>query len=65
MTSMSALGVIFSIMMLVWQILLTVGLAKWFGRSGWFAIGLFLFPIIFVAIIAFSCKTHYIFGYYS
>ena len=43
---------------LVAMILITVGLAKAFGKSGGFAAGLILLPIIFYPILAFGSATY-------
>lgn len=36
------------------QIVMTIDIAKNFGRGGWFAAGLIFFPIIFFPILAFG-----------
>lgn len=47
------------ISMLVVSILANVGLAKSFGQSGGFAVGLIFLPFIFVPIMAFSNSIQY------
>lgn len=44
---------------LVAALLMTHGIAKAFGRSGGFTIGLFLLPIIFYPILAFGDSQHH------
>lgn len=39
---------------IVVQIVMTIGIAKNFGRGGWFAAGLIFLPIIFFPILAFG-----------
>jgi len=39
---------------LVVQIVMTIDIAKNFGRGGWFAAGLFFLPIIFFPVLAFG-----------
>ena len=41
------------------QIVMTIDIAKNFGRGGWFAAGLIFFPIIFFPILAFG-KSEYV-----
>ena len=53
------LAFVVAIFIIVLQIMLNVNLAKAFGYSGWFALGLIFLNIIFLAIIAFG-KNEYI-----
>ena len=54
-----SLAVIFSIVVFIWWIKLVKGMAKSFGQSTAFAVGLFFFYVIFMAIIAFDKKIQY------
>jgi hypothetical protein len=40
------------------QIVMTIGIAKNFGRGGWFAAGLIFLPIIFFPILAFGSSAY-------
>ena len=50
------------IAMIIWDIILSINIAKWFELPGWFALGIFLLPIVFIGIIAFNRNIHYNFG---
>jgi hypothetical protein len=39
---------------LILVIMIGIGMARSFGRSGWFAVGLILLPIVFYPILAFG-----------
>jgi len=43
---------------LVVQIVMTIDIAKNFGRGGWFAAGLIFLPIIFFPILAFGSSVY-------
>ena|GEM_PF-1412709 len=47
---------------ILWDIILSINLAKCFNQSGWFALGIFVLPVVFIAIIAFNKNIHYNFG---
>lgn len=49
-----------SIALLVFRILQCIGLAKQFGLSGGYAVGLILIPIVFYCIIAFNNEIRYV-----
>jgi hypothetical protein len=40
--------------LLILEIIIAIGMARSFGRSGWFAVGLFLLPFVFYPILAFG-----------
>ena len=44
---------------ILWDIMLSINLAKWFGKSGWFALGIFMLPVVFITLIAFNKNMHY------
>jgi len=46
----------------LWDVILSINLAKCFHLSGWFALGIFALPVVFIAIIAFNKNIHYNFG---
>lgn len=52
------LGPIGPILEFVWSIITTIRLAKSFGKSGGFIIGLIFLPIIFVPMIAFGSAEY-------
>ena len=58
-TASIIIGFISNIIMAILNIVRSVGFAKSFGQSLWFAVGLIFLPIIFRAIIAFSDNIHY------
>lgn len=43
--------------LVVW-ILVSIDLAKSFGQSGWFAVGLIFLPFVFVMILGFGSATY-------
>lgn len=55
-------GIIFAcaIAIFILRIFQCIGLAKNFGLSGGYAVGLILVPVVFYCIIAFSKKIHYV-----
>ncbi len=60
-TALAVLGLIYAIALLVMSIKYNIKLAKAFGQSGAFAVGLIFLPLIFRAILAFG-SAQYQFG---
>lgn len=51
---------LFSIAASILEIILSVSIAKAFGRSGWFGVGLLFIPVVFWAILAFDSTIEYV-----
>ena len=44
----------------VLELILRIAIAKAFGKSGWFGVGLLLIPVVFWAILAFDSSVEYL-----
>jgi len=51
---------LFSIGSIIINVILFTSIAKAFGRSGWFGIGLIFIPVVFWAILAFDSTIEYV-----
>ncbi len=55
-----AVALVVSIASLIISVILCISIAKAFGRSGWFGVGLLFVPVVFWAILAFDSTIEYV-----